>query len=113
MTTPNGQGRSPEPTPAEMERLKRVRNSIAEELPDLIMRDQLRKEAREEHSISGAVRDAVHRSDLSLEAIAAKAGLTPIQLDEFLTGERNLRSDILDRVAAVIGYQVPPARARA
>jgi hypothetical protein len=37
----------------------------------------------------------------------------PIQLDEFLAGERTLRSDTLDRLAAVIGYQVPPARAGA
>lgn len=96
-----------------MERLQGLRRTIAEELPDLVARNQLRQEAREEHSISGAVRDAVHRSDLPLEAIAAKVGLTPIQLDEFLTGERTLRSDLLDRVAAVIGYEVPPARAGA
>ena len=113
MTTPNRPRRIPEPTPAETERLHRLRHSIANELPDLIMRDQLRQEAREEQSISGAVRDAVQRSDLPLEAIAAKAGMPPLQLDEFLTGERPLRSDLLDRVAAVIGYQMPPARAGA
>jgi hypothetical protein len=36
-----------------------------------------------------------------------------IQLDEFLTGERTLRSDILGRLAAVIGYEIPPIRAGA
>jgi hypothetical protein len=30
-----------------------------------------------------------------------------------LTGERTLRSDILDRLAALIGYEIPPARAGA
>jgi transcriptional regulator with XRE-family HTH domain len=90
-----------------------LRESIAKELPDLIARDQLRKAAREERSISGAVRDAIHRSDLPLQAIATKAGLSPVELDEFLTGERTLRSDTLDRLAAVIGYQVPPSRAGA
>lgn len=76
---------SPEPTPAELERLQMLRQSIAEELPDLMARDQLRKEARDERSISGALRDAIHRSDVPLAAIATQAGLTPIQLDEFLT----------------------------
>ena len=113
MTTPNGERRSPEPTPAEIDRLRMFRESIAKELPDLIARDQLRKAAREERSISGAVRDAIHRSDLPLQAIATKAGLSPVELDEFLTGERTLRSDTLDRLAAVIGYQVPPAPAGA
>jgi hypothetical protein len=96
-----------------LERLQMLRKSIAEELPDLIARDQVRKEARDERSISGALRDAIHRSDVPLAVIATQAGLTPIQLDEFLTGERTLRSDILDRLAAVIGYEIPPARAGA
>lgn len=55
MTTPNGERRSPEPTPAEVDRLRMLRESIAEELPDLIARDQLRKAAYEERFISGAV----------------------------------------------------------
>lgn len=100
MTTPNGERRSPEPTSAELARLRAIRESIAEELPDLVARDQLRRTAREERSISGAVRDAIHRSELPLRTIAAKAGLSPVELDEFLTGERTLPSDALDRLAA-------------
>jgi len=106
MTTPNGERRSPEPTPAELARLRAIRESIAEELPDLVARDQLRRTAREERSISGAVRDAIHRSELPLHAIAAKAGLSPVALDEFLTGERTLPSDALDRLAAAISFEV-------
>jgi len=86
--------------PAEIDRLRMLRESIAKELPILIARDQLRKAAREDRSISGAVRDVIHRSDLPLQAIATKAGLSPVEVDEFLTGERTLRSDILDRLAA-------------
>jgi hypothetical protein len=97
MTKPNGERRSPEPTPEELGRLRAIRESIAEELSDLVARDQLRTAAREERSISGAVRDAIHRSELPLRTIAAKAGLEPVELDEFLTGERTLRSDALDR----------------
>ena len=106
MTTPNGERRSPEPTSAELARPRAIRESIAEELPDLVARDQLRRTAREERSISGAVRDAIHRSELPLHTIAAKAGLSPVELDEFLTSERTLPSDALDRLAAAISFEV-------
>jgi hypothetical protein len=29
-----------------------------------------------------------------------------VVLDEFLTGERTLRSDVMDRLAKVLGYQL-------
>ena len=106
MTTPNGKKRSQELTSAELARLRGIRESISEELPDLVARDQLRKTAREERSIAGAVRDAIHRSDLPLHTIAAKVGLSPVELDEFLTGERALPSDALDRLAAAISFEV-------
>jgi hypothetical protein len=96
--------------PAEIDRLRMLRESIAKELPILIARDQLRKAAREDRSISGAVRDVIHRSDLPLQAIATKAGLSPVEVDEFLTGERTLRSDILDRLAAVTQNQAAAVR---
>jgi len=96
--------------PAEIDRLRMLRESIAKELPILIARDQLRKAAREDRSISGAVLDVIHRSDLPLQAIATKAGLSPVEVDEFLTGERTLRSDILDRLAAVTQNQAAAVR---
>jgi transcriptional regulator with XRE-family HTH domain len=43
---------------------------------------------------------------LSLAQIATQAGITPILLDDFLTGERTLRSDVLDRVANVLGCEL-------
>ena len=110
MTTPNGERPSPESMPAEIDRLRMLRESIAKELPILIARDQLRKAAREDRSISGAVRDVIHRSDLPLQAIATKAGLSPVEVDEFLTGERTLRSDILDHLAAVTQKQAAAVR---
>jgi hypothetical protein len=93
-------------TQAERERLAKYREQIAAELPDLQIRDQLRKEAREEHTLSGELRRAVHASELSLAQISAQVGLEPSVLDEFPTGERTLRSDVLDRLAAVIGYDL-------
>jgi len=90
----------------EQERLKRQRELIAKELPDLIQHDQMRKEAQEEQTLSGELRRAIHSSDLPLAAIAAQVGITPIMLDEFLTGERTLRSDVVDRLAAALGLRL-------
>jgi hypothetical protein len=99
---------SRELTPTERERLQKLREQIAEELPDMTARDQLRKEAREEATLSGELRRAIHASELSLTSIALRVGIDPIVLDEFLTGERTLRSDVLDRLASVLNYTVAP-----
>lgn len=93
-------------TAAEQNRLQKYREQIAHELPDLQSHDQMRKEAREEATISGELRRAVHTSELSLAQIAALVGITPVALDEFLTGERTLRSDVLDRLAGTLGYEL-------
>ena len=89
----------------EQDKLRRHRASISAELPDLISRDQMRKEAHEEQTLSGEIRRAIHHSGISLAAISSQAGITMIQLDEFLTGERTLRSDVLDRLAASVGFR--------
>jgi hypothetical protein len=95
-------------TPEERDRLRRHREQVASELPDLAERDRMRQEARAEATLSGELRRAIHGSSLSLSAIARRAGITPLMLDEFLTGERTLRSDVLDRVAAALGYVLQP-----
>lgn len=92
-------------TPEERASLVRKRARIAKELPDLIERDQMRKEAQEEPTLSGEMRRAIHGSNQSLAAIASQAGITLVQLDEFLTGERTLRSDVLDRLATALGFR--------
>src|SRR5437660_11699437 len=104
MTTPQARRVPRELTPEEQDRLRRQREQIAAELPDLAERDRMRKEAREEITLSGELRRAVHASPLSLSAIADRAGISPLALDEFLTGERTLRSDVLDRLAHVLCY---------
>jgi hypothetical protein len=108
MTTPQARRVTRELTPEEHERLRRHREQIAAELPDLAERDRMRREAREEATLSGELRRAVHSSPLSLSTIADRAGISPLALDEFLTGERTLRSDVLDRVAGVLGYVLQP-----
>ncbi len=60
-----------EPTPAERARVEHYRQRIGAELTDLQARDQMRKDAREESTLSGELRRAVRESDLSLAEIAA------------------------------------------
>ena len=92
-------------TEAESTRLAKYREQIAQELPDLQVRDQMRKDAREEATLSGELRRAVTGSEFSLAEIATRIGVSPIVLDDFLTGERTLRSDVLDRLAGLLGYE--------
>jgi hypothetical protein len=93
-------------TPQQRTRIERQRRRIAAELPDLIHRDQMRKEARDEPTLSGELRRAIHASSLPLAAIASQAQIPPLVLDEFLTGERTLRSDVLDRLATSLGFEL-------
>jgi len=97
---------SRELTPAEKARVERYREQIAHEASDLQARDQMRKDAREEGTLSGELRRAIHESGLSLAEIAARAGVGPIVLDDFLTGERTLRSDVIDRLASALGCEL-------
>jgi type II secretory pathway component PulM len=97
---------SRELTTEEMARLQKYRAAIAEELPDLVARNQLRKEAAEEKTLSGAIRRAVHTGGMEITSLAERSGITLIMLDEFLTGERTLRSDVLDKLAGALGLEI-------
>jgi len=62
------------------------------------------REAAEENTFSGELRRAIHASGFHLNYIADRVGTTPIVLDEFLTGEGTLQSDVIDRLVAMLGY---------
>jgi hypothetical protein len=94
-------------TPEERERWLKARAEIEAEMPELVARGRVLREAASEPSLSGAIRRAVHQRGLMLPAIAREAGLTETQLHEFLLGERTLRSDVLDRLVKVIGFEFP------
>src|ERR1035437_6567625 len=93
-------------TAGQRARLRRQRRLIAAELPDLAARDQMCKEASDEPTLSGELRRAIHASPMPLAEIAAHARIGPSALDEFLTGERTLRSDVLDRLATTLGAEL-------
>jgi hypothetical protein len=89
--------------PAELlEQLRRDREKIANELPELVERGRLLDEAAAENSLSGHLRRAIHRSGRPLKKIAAEVGLDVFVLCDFLEGTRTLRSDVLDRLAQAV-----------
>ena len=110
MNEPRAKRITRELTVSERERLEKYREQIARELPDLQARDQMRKDAREEGTLSGELRRAIHASELSLAEVAARVAVSPILLDDFLTGERTLRSDVIDRLATVLGCELNRVR---
>jgi hypothetical protein len=89
-----------------LEQLRRHRESIATELPELIERGQRLDEAAAESSLCGHLRRAVHRSGRPLKTIAAEVGLDVFVLCDFLEGTRTLRSDVLDRLAPAVAATV-------
>jgi hypothetical protein len=86
--------------------MKRDRELIAEELPELALRDARMEEAAAEDTLCGHLRRAIHRSRRPLREIAKDAGIGVAVLGDFMEGERTLRSDVLDRLAHAAGVSV-------
>lgn len=98
-----------------LEQLRREREQIAVELPELIERGHRLDEAASENSLSGYLRRAIHQSGRPLKKIAAEVGLDVFLLCDFLEGTATLRSDVLDRLAQAVGAKIqleptPPQR---
>jgi hypothetical protein len=55
-----------------------------------------------ERTTSGALRRAIHSSKLLLPDLADRAQTDTDTLDAFLTGERPLTSDIIDRLTKIL-----------
>ncbi len=97
---------------AEKRRLKKVRQQIEVELPELIRRNQLAHEARNEKTFSGALRRAIHGFPLSPMKIAERAKIDWADFDDFLTGEKTLASDAIDRLVTVLKLEPPTSGAK-
>jgi hypothetical protein len=85
-----------------MRRVRRSRALIAAELPELIEKDQRLHDAMRERTPSGALRRAIHSSKILLPELADRAQTEMNTLDSFLTGDRPLTSDIIDRLAKIL-----------
>jgi plasmid maintenance system antidote protein VapI len=60
-------------------------------------------------TITKVLRQAVLNSGLPLQQIAERAGVERASLSRFVRGERTLRLDMADRLAAYFGLQLKPA----
>ena len=85
--------------------IERARQLVAAELPQMKQRVFMLDEAAGEQTFSGTLRRSIHSSGIDLHLISKRVGMDVRQLDEFLTGERTLRSDVIDRLVMVLGIE--------
>lgn len=91
-------------TPELRERWERAKRETQAELPELLEMGRRMREASAENTLSGALRRAIHHSGRELADIATAAGITALELNEFLSGDRTLRSDVLDRLGCAVSF---------
>ncbi len=58
------------------------------------------------HSLSEALKQAIRDSDKSEDEIAEQAGLSPIVVSRFLSGERDIRMATADKLADALGLKL-------
>jgi len=85
--------------PELLSQMKRDRELIDEELPELNKRGDRMRQAAAEDTLCGHLRREIHQSRRSLQDLASEAGISTTVLCDFLEGERPLPSDVLDRLA--------------
>ena len=90
-------------SPEQMAEIKVSWPKIEAELPEQMERLARMDEACAETSLTGQLRQAVHKSGLQVPQIAATVGIDVVMLADWLEGLRTLRSDVLDRIAQAIG----------
>jgi hypothetical protein len=95
-----------------MKDIRRSRALIAKELPELIKKDQRLHDAMNERTHSGALRRAIHTCKILLPDLADRAETDMDTLDAFLTGERPLTSDLIDRLTKVLKLKLQSANGK-
>jgi hypothetical protein len=95
-----------------MKEIRRSRALIAKELPELIKKDQRLHDAMNERTTSGALRRAIHTSRILLPDLADRAETDMDTLDAFLTGERPLTSDVIDRLTKILKLKLEAANGK-
>src|SRR6266851_7069924 len=91
-----------------MRKVRRSRALIAKELPALIEKDQSMCDAMRERSPSSALRRAIHSSRILLPDLADRVQIDMDTLDAFLTGDRPLTSDTIDRLSRILKLKLEP-----
>src|ERR1019366_795803 len=112
MKTTKTRRRTVQLTEAQLQQLRKDRELIAKELPDLIAKHQRICDAKEEPTFSGALRRAIHSSKILLDDLADRAGTDLDTLDAFLTGDRPLTSDVIDRLTKILKLKLESANGK-
>src|SRR5947209_2713474 len=99
----------------QVQQLHKDRELIARELPNLIAKHRRICAAAEERTTSGALRRAIHSSKILLHDLATRAKTNMATLDAFLTGDRPLTSDVIDRLTKILKLKLegPTGKSRA
>jgi transcriptional regulator with XRE-family HTH domain len=63
-------------------------------------------DAKAPHSLSEALKQAIRDSERSEDEIAEQAGLSPIVISRFLSGERDIRMATADKLAGALGLKL-------
>lgn len=63
---------------------------------------------RQPKPITTTLKNAIKASGLTHYAVAKLAGITPGQIDRFMSGERDLRLETAGRIAAALGLELRP-----
>jgi hypothetical protein len=62
--------------------------------------------AAQDNSLSELLRRSIHESGQSLEAIASGAGVSPVVIARFVSGERDIHMATADRLARSLGLEL-------
>ncbi len=93
--------------------LQEYDEQIAQDLPELRRQateaeSEMRAAAMQEPTVSGQLRRAIAESGMHHRELAAKTGLSPKMLAEFLVGTTPLDSTAIDKVAALLRQELKP-----
>jgi cyanate lyase len=88
-------------------------DQIEQDLPELReealrAQQEMRAAAMREPTVSGQLRRAIAESGLDHRELAAKTGISPKALAEFLIGAAALRSDEIDQLASLLHHELKP-----
>lgn len=99
-------------TREQLGQLQKDRELIAQELPKLVAKQQRLRESAAEPTHSGALRRAIHASNILLHNLADRAGTDMKTLDAFLIGDRPLTSDVIDKLTRILNLKLAPANGK-
>jgi len=96
-------------TPEQLTRLKQARREVEKELPELLEQERKLNLAQAEPSLSGQLRRAIQSSGVPLPVLATRTNSDVTELGAFLRGDSPLPSNVIDRLAKELGFELTSA----